>query len=311
MATVFTDNTITYEGTVATKWYAAMLLGGTTMQRLMDAQTVIPNVKSKTQLPSIHIGDSTTAYNCDWTPSGTYAIATKSLEVVELAVQKEICEKDLNPLFLSAMMKPGSNNEDFVPPAVMDVILDQQVKVINKEVEFLIWRGNTAGATGTYLDLMDGFLVKFLADATVIDVVGVATTAANIQGELDRIKALIPDVMRSLYDEPTVGFWMSPGNVDKYRSSLVNAFNNPDKIEPELRYVGIKIFLTNGLTDADIVFADARNLWAGVDIIGEEQEIQLIPQKKVSGAPKVHLNAPYKLGVQHGVGAEIVWYHKP
>lgn len=311
MATVFTDDTITYEGPVATKWYSAMILGGTTMTRLLDAQSVMPDVKSKAQIPSIHIGDSTTAYNCDWSPSGTYAIATKSIEVADLAVQKEICEKDMNPLFISALMRSGSNNEDFVPPAVMDVILQQQVRVVNKEVEFMIWRGDTGGAVGNYLDRIDGFLVKFLADATVIDVIGVATTAANIQGELDRIKAVIPDVMRSTYDEPTVGFWMSPGNVDKYRSSLVNAFNNPDKIQPELSYVGIKIFPTTGLTDSDIVFADARNLWVACDVIGEEKEITLIPQKKISGAPKVHLNAPYKLGVNHLVGAEIVWWHKP
>lgn len=311
MATTFTDQTFTYEGIVATKWYTELVLAGTTMQRLVAAGTVYPDVKHKVQIPSVSVGGSFALAGCDFEPVGSITMKTRAIEVVALSIDKKICERDLEPLFLSAMMAPGSNNEDFIPAELLDMILIAQTKLTNKDVEIVMWRGDTAGATGTFLDVLDGYLVHFLADGTVVDLVGVVTTAANIQAQIALIYAAIPAAMQSMMSEPTIGIWLSPGNASLYKQSLVNAFNNPNAVPTELVYIDCKLFETTGLTNADMVFADARNLWAAVDVLDEEKEISLIPQKKISGARTAHLTGNFKLGVNHGVGAEIVWWHKP
>ena len=311
MATVFTNGTQTYNGPVATKWYTAMLLKGTTMSRLAQAGSIHPGVKSKVQMPSINMGESTVAGDCTFTAAGTWGLATKILEVAPLKVNKVICERDLDPLIFSANVQAGSNNADFIAPEVLDAILMKQADVVNIEVERLMWMGNTAGATGTFLDLIDGYLVKFLADATVIDVVGVLTNVGNIQSQLQAIYSAIPEVMLSRLGDESVGIWLSPKNMSLYKQSLVNAFNNPNVVGLQPMYIDCKLFETTGLTQADMVFADAKNLWAGVDLLDEENEIKKKNKKAISGAPTAHLIMNYKLGVNHAVGAEIVWWHRP
>ena len=311
MATSFIDQTYTFEGTDAQEWYTKYVCGAPTL----DMISIHSKVKNSVNVPSLNISRSIQADSCNFTAGGDITASTKKLTVTAVAVKKELCVQDFEPLFLSQMMKDGSNEEDFLPADFATMLLDIEGKNVLKEVEEMIWNGDTAGGLGNHLDEIDGYIKQMVADASIVDVLLPATlTAANITTEIGKVVQAIPKCMKKRKREEKVGIGISCTAAEFYREAIsanspVHWFNLPDDVA--LSYNGWKLFVLDGLVDDDMIFCDFENLWFGTDLFGDIETIKIIPLGETTGDDLVRLKARFKVGVSYGTPEEIVLYHIP
>jgi len=76
----------------------------------------------------------------------------------------------------------------------------------------------------------------------------------------------------------------------------------------ELDFLGIPVVIAPGLPDNVIVAAEKTNLWFGTDLVSDFDDVMVIPQMNITGAPTVRFVARFQFGVQYGVSEEIVYY---
>lgn len=298
------DNSVTYTGKDAEGFYSTALLTGNTI----DAIRNIPNVKSKIKLGSLNLGNILQPDSCSVDESGTYTLGQKTLEVCDFAFNVPMCEKDFEGNYLSEGLKPGSNVDQNFPATFVDYLFDLVAQVISKELEALIWSGDVAGSPAS---LCDGFIKKFLADATVIDVATPTTlTAGNIVAELLTITQAIPLTLKNKGKE-AVKMFMSIEAFDLYEDALIAA--NPalyayDTTTIKKQFKGYEIIVSAGMPTNTIVVADPMNLWYGFDLMDDQKQIEFVKNPLAGQGKKSNIVGSLKWGVQFGVGAEIVLY---
>lgn len=294
----FVDNT-TYTGKDAQGFYSAALLTG-------DTKSVIklyPDVKSKIKIARLDMTNILQEADCTFTDGGTTTLAQKTLEVCSLKVNLEYCQRTFEANYLSEQLRAGSNNGEVMPASVEEYILGQIAANISTDLESLIWIGDTEASPAS---LCDGFIKLFTADSDVIDVVGTTVTAANVITEIGKVYAAIPATIKF---KGKVKIFISNAIAGFYKQAQGalsgGIFITGDK---ELNYLGIPLVISPGLPTNDMVAADFDNLWFGTDLMSDFEDVLIIPQKNISGAPTVRVVAEFKFGVNYGVGAEIVYY---
>lgn len=298
----------TYQGRIAAEWYAKFLYGAPSLERMK----VMPNVKSKMQVPNLNVLEASKAKSCNFTAGGEIEIGTRLIEVTTIDVNLEVCEDDLEVLFVSEDMRPGSNGTgNFTPAELNNMMLEQIALKVSEEVEFMIWQGNTAGATGTYLDLIDGLEVTLAGDVNVIPVAGAVLTAANILTEVAKVKAAIPGPMLRRLTRDNVGLGVNLTTYHLIVAGLSAITFNPGMVTavPEsIEYLGMRIFAFDGMSDDVMVFADWNRVWVGTDLVTDITDLKVIPMADTTGDSKIRIKGRYKLGVQYAVSEEIVFY---
>jgi hypothetical protein len=304
----FTYSGYTYTGKDSTEWYAKFLYGAPSLERLK----VMPNVKSKMQVPNLNVLEASKVKSCNFTAGGEIEVDTREISVTTIDVNLEVCEEDLEVLFISEDMKPGSNNQgDFTPATLNNMIMEQTALKVSEEVEFMIWQGDTAGATSTYLDLIDGLEKKMAADANVVAVVGTTLTVANILTEIDKVIAVVPKQMLRRKKLENVGIGMNLGTYEMFLQALRNSTFSPTIVidQPDMvPYNGYKIYAFDGMSDDTMVFADFNRIWVGTDLVSDITDIKIIAMNETTGDSMIRIKGRYKLGVQYAVSEEIVFY---
>lgn len=101
---------------------------------------------------------------CGWTEAGDVTVSKRQLVTKLMKVNQEFCDKDLLGSSLQWGVKIAAGMET-IP--FEQQFVDQIVKGVNKEVETVLWQGDTQGATSSYLDLMDGYLAILSGETTV------------------------------------------------------------------------------------------------------------------------------------------------
>jgi len=298
------DNSVTYTGKDAEGFYSKALLTGNTK----DVIRKVPNVKTKIKLGSLDLGNILQPDGCSVDESGTYTLGQKTLEVCDFAFNVPMCEKDFEGNYLSEGLKPGSNQDQNFPSTFVDYLFNLVAEVISKELEALIWSGDTAGSPAS---LCDGFIKKFLADSDVVDVATPLTlTDSNIVGELKRITKAIPKAVKNKGKE-AVKIFMSIEAFDLYEDALITA--NPalyafDMSEIKKKFKGYEIIVSPGMPDNTIVVCDPMNLWYGFDLMDDEKQVEFIKNPLAGQGKKSNITGSLKWGVQYGEGTEIVLY---
>jgi hypothetical protein len=294
-----TDNT-TYTGKDALDFYSKALLEGDTKSKIK----LIADVKSKVKLPRLDLTNILQASDCAFTDGGTSTLSQKTLEVCSLKVNLEFCTRDFEVNFLSEQLRPGSL-EGQIPASFQDYILDQVALNINADLENLLWQGDALGTPGS---LCDGFIVKFQSDINVAHVGGVALTAANIFAEIGKVYAAIPD---TIINKPDLVIFVSHAAAKFYKQAIAainplgGTFNAGDYT---LNYLGIPLVVAPGMPTSIMVAGQTSNFWYGTDLIGDTEDVLVIPQRDKSGAPTVRIVAEFKFGVEYAISEEIVFY---
>ncbi len=296
----FVDNT-TFTGKDAQGFYSEALLTGETKSVIK----LYPDVKSKLKVARLDLANILQEADCTFTDGGTTTLSQKTLEVCPIKVNLEYCQRTFEADYLSMQLKAGSNNGEVMPASVEEYIIGQVSKNISADLENIIWQGDT---TGSPASICDGFLKKFLADATVIDVNNTTVSASNVLTEIGKVYAAIPDTIINSRD---LRIFIPVSIAKFYKTAIAAGTGNGGAYfigDKELNYLGVTLVIAPGLPADTMVAAETQNLWFGTDLMSDFEDVIIIPQKHISGAPTVRLVAEFKFGVEYGVGEEIVLY---
>lgn len=300
----FTDNT-TFYGKDAEGFYAQALLTGDSKA----AFKLIPNVKSKIKLGELNIGNILQSADCSFSGSGEGTLAQKSFEVEPVKINLEYCQRTFEVDYLSQLLRPGSNNDEVMPASVEAFLLEQVALKVSADTEQIVWKGDT-GTSSYPLSVADGLEKQFLADGAVIDVTATASaiTSSNVVAELTRVYNAIPEELMGADD---LRIFVSSAIYRAYRQALaatsaeVNFMQNYN----ELHFLDVKILKAKGLSSKKMVAARTSNLLLLTDLMSDFEDIQILPQKSVTGVPVVRMIGEFKFGVGYIYGSEIVYYN--
>ena len=76
----------------------------------------------------------------------------------------------------------------------------------------------------------------------------------------------------------------------------------------DLAFDGVKLFVCSGMPDNDMVAAQKSNLFFGTGLLADHNEVKLIDMADLDGSQNVRVVMRFTAGVQHGIGADIVYY---
>ena len=303
----FVDNTV-FTGIDAEGFYAEALLTGTSKESFK----LIPNVKSKIKLGELSIGDILNDADCSFSSQGEGTLSQKAFEVSPIKINLEYCQRTFEVNYLSLLLRPGSNSDEIVPPTVENFLLDQVAKKVSADTEQMVWKSNHPGYAYYPNDIagaQDGLILQMENDVTVVDVAGTASlTSANIIEQLGRVyDAILPqlldaDDMRILLPSTAFRF---------YRQALAAASAEAYFMQnyTELSFLNVRIVEVKGLPDDMMVASRLSNLVLLTDLMSDFEDIQILPQKSVTGVPVVRMIGEFKLGQGYIFGSEIVFWH--
>ena len=303
-----TSITTTYAGEFAGKYISAALLSADTIEG--GGITVKPNVKYKEVMKTLSTNALVKDAACDFADQSTVTLAERVLQPEEFQVNLELCKKDFHNDWEAVQM--GYSAFDSLPPSFADFLIGHIAAKVAQKNEENIWQGATANA-GEF----DGFTALLAADATVIDVVGTTVTAANVIDELGKVVDAIPT---SVYGKEDLYIYVSQSIARAYVRALggfganglgANGVNNAGTTwfnGGDLAFDGVKLFVCSGMPDNDMVAAQKSNLFFGTGLLADHNEVKLIDMADLDGSQNVRVVMRFTAGVQHGIGADIVYY---
>jgi hypothetical protein len=307
MATT-TSITTTYSGTFAGKYISAALLSGTTIAN--GGIEVKPNIKFKEVIKKIATDSIVKNATCDFDATSTVTLTERIIQPEEFQVNLQLCKKDFRSDWESIEM--GFSTFDSLPPSFADFLLSHVVAKVAQKTEENIWRGVNANV-GEF----DGFVPLLTADATVVDVAGVAISAANVIVEMGKIVDAIP---AQLYGKEDLYLYVSQNVAKAYVRALggfaaaglgangTNAEGTQWYNNGALTFDGVKIFLANGLANNFMVAAEKSNLYFGTSLLSDNQEVKVIDLADLDGSQNVRVVMRFTAAVQYGIGSDIVLY---
>mgnify|MGYP003134555772 FL=1 len=303
-----TSITTTYAGEFAGKYISAALLSADTIEG--GGITVKPNVKYKEVMKTLSTNALVKDAACDFSDQSTVTLAERVLTPEEFQVNLELCKKDFHNDWEAIQM--GYSAFDSLPPSFADFLIGHIAAKVAQKNEENIWQGVTSNA-GEF----DGFTVLLAADSDVIDVTGTTVTAANVIDELGKVVDAIPT---AVYGKEDLYIYVSGHIARSYIRALggfgssglgANGVNNAGTTwynGGDLAFDGVKLFVCSGMPDNDMVAAQKSNLFFGTGLLADHNEVKLIDMADLDGSQNVRVVMRFTAGVQHGIGADIVYY---
>ena len=303
-----TSITTTYAGEFAGKFISAALLSADTIEG--GGITVKPNVKYKEVMKTLSTNALVKDAACDFADQSVVTLAERILQPEEFQVNLELCKKDFRSDWEAIEM--GYSAFDTLPPSFADFLLGHIAAKVAQKTESNIWQGATANA-GEF----DGFTALLAADATVVDVVGTTVTAANVIEEMGKVVDAIPT---AVYGKEDLYIYVSQSIARSYVRALggfgasglgANGVNNAGTTwfnGGDLAFDGVKLFVCSGMPDNDMVAAQKSNLYFGTGLLSDHNEVKLLDMSDLDGSQNCRVVMRFTAGVQHGIGADIVYY---
>jgi hypothetical protein len=293
----FVNNT-TFEGVSAFDFYASLLDSEFSSR---SEWKNLSSIKNSVNVPQISLsGITKTGEFCDFGATGSVTLSRKNVVVCPTYVNLEICKKDIEPTFLSMRMNAGQLNGQYAPQEMTDFLIGYVKEQVAYDLEVATWQGSTASCEG-------GLVKQALGDATVIDVGSTAITVANVLGEVAKVLAATPAVVREKSDFVV---YVSRDIEFKFRQAIgaltIPYFKAGEK--PELSYNGYTLKATPGLSAGQMFATTLSNLWNVNDLGSDEQRLLVVDMTNTTAEPKARLAMQFKFAPAYGVGAEVVLY---
>lgn len=204
---------------------------------------------------------------CGFKASGATNITEKDIETAVMKVNDEWCNDDLLGKYAEYLVRFGAdaNAENL---AFEQLIADELVKNINKEMEKRVWQGKKA------TDLIDGLLTQAAADENTVKV---TLSGASLY---EKVKQVIMAIPEEILDNAVV--FISPANFRKLVFELLemdNSYITPSEIEQgEFYFPGtsIAVHKTFGLTGVDdkIYASTWENMVYATDMMDDKEELR-------------------------------------
>lgn len=268
------------------------------------------NVNSKMKIGSLEFQDVIQEADCNFTATDA-DLSAKAMEPCKLAIGVELCQYDLQNSFVAEYMKNGNAidfaNTSGLTPEFMSHYNERLGAKLVDNLERLTWKGDTDGATGTYLDLCDGLETQLLADADVVGITGASVTTVNVLAELTKIYNAIPVELNK--EDVTIG--VSSNIASAYRI-VVSQGNTLSYITKNLdfSFLDVKMVELKGASanTAVATYFD-RNLIFMTDLVSPASELITIDMKGTTGDRKIRTISDFTFGVNYVNPAEIVFYN--
>ena len=297
------DITSNYSGEHAGQYIAAALKSATSLEYL----NVLENVKFKRNITTVAGASLVGNASCDFNDAGTLTLTERILNPKELQINVDLCKKDLLADWQAAQMRAGAHNRDMSGDFTA-FVMSYLSGTIADAVETSIWTGDEDSAAGGQFE---GFLTAtsgyFATDGTVgTDSATAAYTADNVIANLQSLVAAVP---AQVYTKEDLYIYMNAKTYRFYISAIsalsAFPFNHMGQYSPE--FEGVKIAVCQGLPDNKMVAAQKSNLFFGTDLISDHSEIRMLDMSDLDGSDNIRVVAKFTGGVQHGIGADIVY----
>lgn len=205
---------------------------------------------------------------CGFSAQGATNITEKDVETAVMKINDEWCNDDLLGKYAEYLVRFGAdaNAEQL---AFEQLIADELVKNINKEMEKRVWQGKKA------TDLIDGLLTQAAADKETITV-----SFGSGDTLYEKVKAVIMAIPEEILDDAVV--FVSPANFRGLVFELLEMNNfhiAPEEIEKgEFYFPGttIAVHKTIGLTGVDdkIYASTWGNMVYATDMMDDKEELR-------------------------------------
>jgi hypothetical protein len=301
------------------------ILGARTMG-LIDVRA---GIKSAMKVPILDVTAPFQAGGCGaFNTSGTTTLTQTTISPVSLKLNMSFCPNELEAYFTQKYLKAGAlytgtyDSQEAMDNAFFTAITDRIQAYINKQVEAMLWLGNTATTADPNLKLMNGFIKTIDTAATAVAATPVASIAlATVRGIFEEIIfQKIPNAI--LNDNPVVfcsqedfRLLLNKLWVDNLYSYIPTAAENANL---EFIYPGsnVRVISVPGLNSDNgtglptaakhrIFAGTANNFVAGVDL---ENDIKTFDLWFSKDQREVRLAMDFKLGVANHFTDQIVQY---
>jgi len=301
------------------------ILGARTMG-LIDVRA---GIKSAMKVPILDVTAPFQAGGCGaFNTSGTTTLTQTTISPVSLKLNMSFCPNELEAYFTQKYLKAGSlysgtyDSQDAIDNAFFTAITDRIQAYINKQVEAMLWLGNTATTADPNLKLMNGFIKTIDTAATAIAATQQAsissTTVQDIFEEIIFVK--IPNAI--LNDNPAVFCSQEDFRLLILALAKKNLFHySPTTAEYsglEFMYPGsnVKVIAVPGLNSDNgtglptaakhrIFAGTTNNFVVGVDL---ENDIKTFDLYYSKDNREVRMAMDFKLGVANHFTDQIVQY---
>ena len=303
----------TYAGEFSGKYISAALLTAKTIDS--GGVTVMPNIKYKQVIQKVETGDLITAGSCDFVANSSVTLSEVILEPLEFQVNLQLCKSDFINTWDSIQMGFSAFNNNGLPTSFSDYLIAHVASKVSAQNEINLWTGNLGGAqAGEY----NGLETLAAADATVIDVPAHAPiTSLNVIAKLQSVVDLIPN---AVYGKEDLKLYLSTKIQKAYITALggfaVAATSNAGVDNKgttwfagqDLSFGGIPIFVAPGMTDDTIIAAETSNLFFGLGLMNDYNEVRTLDMTPMDGSQNVRVIMRFTAAAQIGVGANVVYY---
>jgi hypothetical protein len=296
--------TTTYAGEFAGKYIAAALLSARTLDN--GYITVVPNVKFKQVIQKIDVDSIVNDGSCDFTTSGTVALAERVLEPKELQVNLELCKQNFVQSWEALQL--GYSAFDEIPASFTDYLVSYIGGKVAEATEISIWQGNSATNgqfQGIYNELSSS-VVAGGVNAPVTSSVSGSITSANV---LTALNALVDAIPAEVYGKEDLMIYV-PTNVAKaYQQALAggaqgaNGYNNMMNVgEKPMNFNGVELALCPGLPASAMVAAQKSNLYFGTGLTSDYNEVRILDMADLDGSQNFRVIMRYTGDTTYGIG---------
>lgn len=279
-----------YTGSQAGDYLGACIKSGLTLSE--GNITFLENVKYKRNLTVVSDADLISAdTDCSFSTNGKLTLTDRVITPVKKKLNLELCKRDLEQDWMAQNMTPGVTNSgmdaDFT--AFMMEYLGES---IGANVENAIWTDLEATA---------------LADATVVDVTGIALNAGNIIAELGKVRDAIPT---GCYGKEDLTIYLGTAAIRFYISAMsaLGYMNLYYAAEIPLTFEGIKIAHAPGMSKNVMIASRKSNLVAATDLISDFVNLTILDMADKDASQNIRIAGNFSIAANHAVGADVVFY---
>lgn len=331
MATTLTTSGLSYDVKHNPEIFGNLLEGAHTLKN--GNISVLPNVKSN----QIKLNKFTTTKSglvqeddrdCAWEPNGAITLAEKTVSLVNLKVQMEICLDELDKLYSQEQYKAVRRGE--MAPDFETFVLKYVQNAIDLDNESFIWTASVSSGAP-----LDGIITQAVADAATNSgagteftsantVTGTTLSSANILGEIVKVYNKIPQAVLDAHyqaqkDEDKCKIFV-PATAFRYAMQALSSSSAPTDVNVQLPaftkegdaknlrifYLGVEIVIANVGTN-NMFAAQVGNLVVVTDIMSDAT-IEGERGKEMKTKNIYYMECKYKFAATYVKGDECVLY---
>lgn len=227
-------------------------------------------VKTKEKLNYLNVTPALqSGKDCGFNASGSTVFSDRDITVKTIKVQDEYCDRDLLGKFAESLVNIAAGKETLPFEAQ---IVDEVVKGIRKQIEKIVWQGDTTLG-------IDG-LLKMAASGGTDSASTVNVSIAKGTNIYEAVKAVYLAIPEELLDKAFIG--LSPANFRAFTQAMVEKnyfhYSGPqDANVNEFIFPGsnVKVKSIQGLSGVnDKIYASVwDNLVYGTDLLNDEEVV--------------------------------------